>query len=163
MPRINVTGGYVPGAIGTIVALHAKHYAAGPDFVLAYEAEIATELSSFLAGMNPDHDLLLIASVHGMIVGSLSVDSRTSRPGEAQLRWLVAHPLYSPSEVYSALVREALEFCSRRNYTRIVLLTYANSDVVRRLAADWGFHLVGEIESRDWHAPIRQQIFELVA
>jgi hypothetical protein len=163
MPRINVTGGYVPGAIGAIVALHAKHYAAGPDFALAYEAKIATELSSFLAGMNPEHDQFLIASVHGMIVGSLSVDSRASRTGEAQLRWLIAHPLYNPNEVRSALVREALQFCSRRNYTHIVLLTNANSEVVRRLTADWGFQLVGEIESRDWHRPIRQQIFELVA
>ncbi len=163
MPRINVTGGYAPGAIGAIVALHAKHYAEGPDLALAYEAKVATELSSFLAGMNPKNDLFLVASVHGMIVGSLSVDTRASRAGEAQLRWLIAHPLYGPNEVRTALVGDALQFCSRRNYTRIVLLTNANSEVVRRLASDWGFQLVGEIESRDWPRPLRQQVFELVA
>jgi GNAT superfamily N-acetyltransferase len=112
--------------------------------------------------MNPEKDQFLIASVHGMIVGSLSVDARSSHDGEAQLRWLVAHPLYSPDEVRAALVREALQFCSRRNYTRIVLMTNSNSDVVRTLTADWGFQWVGEIESRDWRQLIRQQVFELV-
>ena len=31
MARINVTGGYMSGAIGAIVSLHAKHYAVGLD------------------------------------------------------------------------------------------------------------------------------------
>jgi hypothetical protein len=43
MPRINVTGGYTPGAIGAIVSLHTKYYAMSLDRGLEYEARIATE------------------------------------------------------------------------------------------------------------------------
>ena len=161
MPRINVTGGYTPGAIGAIVSLHAKYYAAGLDRGLEYEARIATELSSFLVAMNPDHDLFLLASIYGMIAGSLSVDGSAFRTGEAQLRWLVLHPLYGPDHICAALVKEALRFCLRKNYRRVVLVAYENSDLAQRLTGHWGFKLIEEVETRDWRHPVRQQFFEL--
>jgi hypothetical protein len=163
MQRINVTGGYMPGAIGAIVSLHAKHYAGGLDLGLAFEAKIATELSSFLLAMDPLCDLFLLATVHGTIVGSLAVDGHTSRIGDAQFRWFVLHPLYSPDEVCSSLVAEALRFCWGKNYGRIVLWTNADSAVARRLTGDWGFQFIGETEIRDWRRPLRQHRFELVA
>jgi hypothetical protein len=161
MPRIDVTGGYTPGAVGAIVSLHAKYYGVGLERGLEYEARIATELSSFLVAMNPDRDLFLLASIYGMIAGSLSVDGRAIRTGEAQLRWLVLHPLYSPDEVCSALVKEALRFCRRKNFRRIVLVAYKNPDLTQRLTGNWGFELVEEVETRDWRHPVRQQVFEL--
>ncbi|HEY1476911.1 MAG TPA: GNAT family N-acetyltransferase [Chthoniobacterales bacterium] len=163
MARINVTGGYMPGAIGAIVSLHARHYAGGLDLGLAFEAKIAMELSSFLMTMDPAQDLLLLATVHGTIVGSLAIDGHGSRVGEAQLRWFVVHPLYDPDEVCSALLDEALGFASERNYRRIVLWTKAGSDVALKVAGDRGFQLVSETENRDWGRPLRQQRFELVA
>jgi hypothetical protein len=161
MPRINVTGGYTPGAIGAIVSLHAKYYAMSLDRGLEYEARIATELSTFLIAMNPDRDLFLLASIYGMIAGSLSVDGRGFRTGEARLRWLVLHPLYSPNEVCSALVKEALRFCRRKNHRRVVLVAYKNDDLSQRLTGDWGFELIEEVETKDWRHPVRQQVFEL--
>ena len=163
MAPIDVTGGYTPGAIGAIVSLHAKYYAVGLDRGLEYEAKIATELSSFLVAMNPDHDLFLVASVYGMIAGSLSVDGRAFRAGEAQLRWLVLHPLYSPDHVCAALVKEALRFCRRKSFRRIVLVAYENSDLTHRLTGNWGFELIEEVETRDWRHPVRQQVFELAS
>jgi N-acetylglutamate synthase-like GNAT family acetyltransferase len=161
MPRINVSVGYTPGAIGAIVALHAKHYGGGANLGLAFEAKIATDLSSFLVEMDSTHDLFLVATVHGTIVGSLAVDGHTSGTEEAQLRWFVLHPLYNPDEVCSALVAEAIRFCRGRNYRRVVLMTAANSEITRKLTRDWGFQLVGESETRDWRTPLRQQRFEL--
>jgi hypothetical protein len=137
--------------------------AGGLDLGLAFEAKIATELSAFLLAMDSTRDLFLLANVHGTIAGSIAVDGHTSRVGEAQLRWFVLHPLYSPDEVCSCLVSEALRFCWGKNYTRIVLLTNADSAVARRLTGDWGFQLVGETETHDWRSPLRQQRFELVA
>jgi hypothetical protein len=151
------------GAIGAIVSLHARHYAGGLDLGLAFEAKIAMELSSFLMTMDPAQDLLLLATVHGTIVGSLAIDGHGSRVGEAQLRWFVVHPLYDPDEVCSALLDEALGFASERNYRRIVLWTKAGSDVALKVAGDRGFQLVSETENRDWGRPLRQQRFELVA
>jgi hypothetical protein len=87
MPRINVTGGHMPGAIGAIVSLYAKHYAGGLDLGLAFEAKIATELSAFLLAMDSTRDLFLLANVHGTIAGSIAVDGHTSRVGEAPAVW----------------------------------------------------------------------------
>jgi N-acetylglutamate synthase-like GNAT family acetyltransferase len=161
MPQINVAGGYTPGAIGAIVSLHAKYYATSLDRGPEYEARIATELSAFLVATNPDRDLFLLASIYGMTAGSLSVDGRGLRTGEARLRWLVLHPLYSPNEVCSALVKEALRFCRRKNYRRVVLVAYKNDDLFQRLTGDWGFELIEEVETKDWSHPMRQQVFEL--
>jgi hypothetical protein len=163
MPRINVTGGYTPGAIGAIVSLHAKYDAMSLDRGLEDEARIATELSTLLVAMNPDHDLFLHASIYGMVAGSLCVDGRGFRTGEAQLRWLVLHPLYSPNEVCSALVGEALRFCRRRNYRRVVLVAYQNDDLYQQLTGDWGFELIEEVETKNWRHPMRQQVFELAS
>jgi len=151
----------MPGAIGAIVSLHARHYAEGVDLGLAFEANIATELSSFLLSMDPAWDLFLLATVHGTTVGSLAVDGRGSGNGEARLRWFVVHPWYNPDEVCSSLVAEAVRFCSEKNYRRIVLLTRSGSDIARRMTGDWGFRLVGETENRDWRSPLRQQRLEL--
>jgi L-amino acid N-acyltransferase YncA len=161
MPRINVIVGYMPGAIGAIVALHAKHYAGGANLGLEFEAGIAKAFSSFLLEMDPGRDLFLVATVHGTIVGSLAVDGHTSHPGEAQFRWFVLHPLYNPDEVCSALLAEAVQFCREKNYWRIVLMTAADSDVTQKLTEDWGFQLVGETERRDWRIPLRERRFEL--
>jgi len=149
------------GAIGAIVSLHARHYAPGMDLGLAFEAKIATELSSSLMAMDPARDLFLLATVHGTVVGSLAVDGHGSGIGEAQLRWFVVHPLYDPDEVCSSLLAEALRFASERNYRRVFLLTNADSDVARVVTGVWGFQLVDETESRDWRRPLRLQRFEL--
>lgn len=161
MQRINVTGGYAPGAIGTIVVLHAKYYAEGVDLGLLFEAKIATEISSFLVGMSPERDLVLLASIHGMTVGSLVIDTRFCRVGEAQMRWFIVHPLYNPAEIRYALLREALQFCRSRHYGRIILFTNVEASVARRLQGDWGFQMTGQIESRDGSRLSRQQVFEL--
>jgi hypothetical protein len=163
MARINVTGGYTPGAIGAIVSLHAKHYAGGRDLGLAFEAKIAMELPSFLLAMDPLRDLFLLATVQGTIVGSLAIDARRSLSGEVQLLWFVVHPLYNPDDVCTSLVAEGLRFCSKNKYRRIVLWANADSPVARRMTGDWGFRLVSETENRDWRSPLRQQRLELVA
>jgi N-acetylglutamate synthase-like GNAT family acetyltransferase len=163
MARINVTGGYVPGAIGAIVSLHAKHYAGGLDLGLEFEAKIAMELSSFLLAMDSSRDLFLLATVQGTIAGSLAIDAQRSGVGEAQFLWFVVHPLYNPDDVCSSLVAEGLRFCSKKKYRRLVLLTNADSYVARRVTGDWGFQLVGETENRDWRSPLRQQRLELDA
>jgi hypothetical protein len=163
MTRINVTGGYTPGAIGAIVSLHAKHYAGGVELGLVFEAKIAMGLSEFLIEMDPRCDLFLLGTIQGTIVGSLVVEGHSPAYGEAQFRWFVVHPLYNPDEVCSSLVAEALRFCSEKNYRRMVLLTKADSDVARRVIGDWGFRLIGETENRDWRRPLRQQCLELVA
>ena len=163
MARVNVTRGYTSGAIGAIVSLHAKHYAGGPELGLAFEAKIAMGLSAFLLDMDPLCDLFLLGNVQGTIAGSLVVDAHSPADGEAQFRWFIVHPWYNPDEVCSSLVAEALQFCSEKNYRRIVLLTRADSDIARRMTGDWGFRLVGETENRDWRSPLRQQRLELVA
>src|SRR3974377_2534379 len=89
MARINVTGGYTSGAIGSVVSLHAKHYGGGLELGLAFEAKIAMGLSEFLLDMDPLCDLFLIGSVQGTIVGSLVVDGHSPAYGGAEFRGVV--------------------------------------------------------------------------
>jgi hypothetical protein len=151
--------GYVPGAIARIVELHSLYYAHGFGLGLAFEARLAIELSSFLLNLDPNSDALIIATVSGVIVGSITVDGRTLGPTEAQLRWFVVDSNHS--EVASALMREALEFCRAKNFRRVLISMVVSSPLAETLTKDWGFSLIHQNTGHQWDRPVEEQILQL--
>jgi hypothetical protein len=154
-----LTAGYVPGAIASIIALHSNYYRDGFALGLAFEARIAIELSSFLLNLEPSRDSLIVATIQGVIVGSILVDGTTLGPEEAQLRWFVVDSRHETLE--SQLMDEALRFCSEKNYRRVLISTVAGSRLASRLTADWGFGTFQRNLGHQWDRPIEEQIFEV--
>src|SRR5260370_1114449 len=61
MSIIQIHSGYIPGAIGRVVELHATYYAQQWSFGLFFEAKVATNLASFLSRFDEKHDGFWIA------------------------------------------------------------------------------------------------------
>jgi hypothetical protein len=49
-------GGYFPGALGQVAALHAAHYAESHGLGLFFEARVARDMGDLLLRFNPARD-----------------------------------------------------------------------------------------------------------
>ena len=56
MPGWRLEPDWVPGAIGDLAALHARHYAASHGFDRVFEAKVAGDLAEFLGRRDPARD-----------------------------------------------------------------------------------------------------------
>ncbi|MEJ6709722.1 MAG: hypothetical protein QNK92_13165 [Amylibacter sp.] len=70
----------LPGALGTIVALHGAHYARHWGFGTFFEAKVARELTQFV-GRFGAHDLVLLGVDEGGVAASLILDLNDSASG----------------------------------------------------------------------------------
>ena len=150
--------GYRPGALASVVGLHARYYALHWGFGLAFETKVATELAEFLSRIDLEKDLFLAAYDGDELVGSIAVDATGGGEHGAHLRWfIVAKPGFGLGR---RLLRSAIEFCDARRYARIWLTTFAGLDAARALYEKHGFVLTSEAETDQWHGGVREQRFE---
>ena len=153
--------GYVPGAIGRIVELHATYYHKHWGFGLYFESKVATELSEFLCRFEEGRDGFWIASTDRNIVGSVAIDGIHAGTKGAHLRWFIVSPEHQGRGVGERLLKEAIRFCSRMNFPRVYLWTFEGLDSARHLYEKVGFRLCGHQEGRQWGITVTEQLFEL--
>jgi GNAT superfamily N-acetyltransferase len=110
-------GGYGPGALGRIVALHADYYARHWGFGPYFEAKVAGDLADFLTrGERPD-DRLWCARAAGRVVGAIAIDgadaARAEKRGRTPFSAAAARDPGDPGETGAHLrwfiVAEALQ------------------------------------------------------
>lgn len=89
--QVELTG-YRPGGLGKVVELHGRYYGAEWNFDLAFEADIATDLSGFLQRLDPARDGFWLAWLDDAMVGSITIDGHGVLPG-ARLFKRLAHNL----------------------------------------------------------------------
>jgi GNAT superfamily N-acetyltransferase len=153
--------GYVPGAIGRIVELHARYYHEHWGFGLYFECKVATELSEFLCRLKEGRDGFWIAMINGNIAGSIAVDGIKGSTKGAHLRWFIVAPEHHRKGIGGRLLGEAVEFCKKRNYPRIHLWTFEGLHPARHLYEKLGFKLCEEHEGTQWGKAVTEQMFEL--
>ncbi len=154
--------GYVPGAIGRIIEIHAAYYKKHWDFDLFFELKVATELSEFLNRFNPLHDGFWLAMMDDKIVGAVAVDGNEAETSGARLRWFIVDPEYQGRGVGQRLLKEAIAFCRRANIRRIYLHSFAGLDAARHVYEKFGFVLREEKQDRTWGRTVTEQTFELL-
>jgi GNAT superfamily N-acetyltransferase len=106
--------GYLPGAIGRIVELHANYYYLNWGFGLFFEARVAKEMSEFLSRFDETRDGLWIVWLNDRIEGGVAIDGVKAATDGAHLRWFILS-----SEVHSQgfgkrLMEEAISFCKKK-------------------------------------------------
>lgn len=151
--------GYRPGALGGVLGLHMAYYAAEWDFGLAFEAKLASELSGFLAGMDPERDLFLTAWREDTLVGSISMDVSGGGPDGAHLRWFVVSDRERGSGLGKQLMRRAVDHADRVASGAVWLTTFAGLNAARALYERYGFELRSESEADQWQGGVREQMF----
>jgi len=162
MEEIQITRGYLPGAIGRIVELHGTYYSSNWSFGLFFEAKVAREMAEFLERYDDDRDGFWIASADGRIEGSIAVDGIKAAGEGAHLRWFIVSERLRQKGVGNRLFSAAVEFCRRKAYYRAFLWTFEGLDPARHIYEKHGFNLVESARGRQWGTEVAEQRFECV-
>lgn len=155
-----VVEGFVPGAIGSIVTLHARYYARHWGFGLVFEAKVARELAAFAQRVS-DRDLVLLARRGDAVVGSLILDLNDpdSGPRGAHLRWFILDPDCAGGGIGRQMMTRAMAHLGRLGDGRAWLTTFAGLDTARALYERHGFALVHEAAGDAWGTVVTEQEF----
>ncbi len=153
--------GYLPGAIGRIVELHAAYYHREFDFGLAFESRVARELAEFCERYDDARDGLWLAMNGGAIEGSIAIDGRHAAEDGAHLRWFICSDAVRGAGTGSALLSAAVSFCRSRRYERVHLWTFAGLDAARHLYEKCGFRLAHQQRGTQWGVEVDEQRFLL--
>ena len=154
--------GYMPGAIGRIVELHARYYHAHWGFGLFFESKVATELSEFLGRFKEGRDGFWVADRKGEIAGAVAIDAIHEGTEGAHLRWFVVAPEDQGKGIGERLLGQAVVFCRERKYPRIFLWTFDGLHAARHLYEKFGFTLCEQQEGTRWGKIVTEQRFELI-
>jgi GNAT superfamily N-acetyltransferase len=152
--------GYVPGAVGRLVELHAAYYGRNWNFGPFFEAKVAKEAGEFLERFDPDRDCFWTICRQGTVEGTIAVDGLEAAGQGAHLRWFIVSPSLQGAGWGRRLLERAVSFSDSRPYGRLFLWTFAGLDRARRLYEAFGFRLVLEQEGRQWGSLVTEQRFE---
>jgi len=88
--RIALNGGYSPGVIAAVIALHMDYYAPVWGFGVRFETKLAREMAEFHERLDPARDLFLAArNSEGAVLGSITIDGALADTERAHLRWFI--------------------------------------------------------------------------
>lgn len=152
--------GYLPGAIGRIVALHAGYYSTLVGFGLPFEAKVARELADFCERYDAQRDGLWLALRAGQIEASIAIDGTHAQQDGAHLRWFIASDVMRGTGVGTALLTAAMAFCDARQYRRTYLWTFEGLGAARHLYEKFGFRLAHAQRGAQWGVEVNEQRFE---
>jgi len=160
MKGIEITRGYMPGAIGRIVGLHGEYYGSNWGFGLFFEAKVAREMAAFLERYDDGRDGFWVAVADGSIEGSIAVDGITADAEGAHFHWFIVSERFRGHGVGNRLFSTAVEFCRRKQYRRAHLWTFEGLDPARHIYEKHGFTLVESSWGRQWGTGVTEQRFE---
>lgn len=160
-------GGYRPGALGDVIALHGRYYAEQWGLDAGFEAEVAQELADFLGRLDPARDGFWVARSAGRTVGSISLDasgadsSRGDAEAGARLRWFIVADGLAGKGVGGRLMQACMAQARASAVGRVYLWTFEGLDAARRLYDRFGFELTETHLDEDWGTPVVHQKMEL--
>lgn len=145
-----------PGGLGKVVELHGRYYGAEWNCDLAFEADIATDLSGFLQRLDPARDGFWLAWLDDAMVGSITIDDHVGTDS-VHLRWFIAEPGITGRGIGASLMEAAMAFCRARAYSSVWLTTFAGLDAARKLYDRHGFVERRTFRKTDWDFHITMQ------
>ncbi|MCM5569709.1 GNAT family N-acetyltransferase [Burkholderiaceae bacterium FT117] len=159
--RFEIVRGWLPGAIGGIVALHGEYYHRKAGFGLYFETKVARELAEFACRHDDARDGLWLAVSDGRVEGSIVIDGIDARGEGAHLRWFIVSDRLRGRGAGKALIGAALDFCRARGYRDCHLWTFAGLDAARHLYERNGFRLTRQARGAQWGVEVDEQRFDL--
>ncbi len=161
MPDIEISKGYIPGAIGRVAELHGSYYHEHWGFGLFFEAKVTTELVEFLRRYEEARDGFWIASLKGRVEGSITIDGLHAEDQGAHLRWFIMSDALRGRGVGNCLITTAIDFCRGKGYKRVFLWSFEGLSAARHLYEKVGFRLVEQRRGTQWGTAVNEQQFEL--
>lgn len=152
---------FFPGALGEIVALHARHYAQHWNFGTFFEAKVASELAAFAARMKATDFVLLARDDHGL-AASMILDLHDPESGlrGAHLRWFIAADRCRGTGIGRQFMDHATAHADAHCDGKVWLTTFAGLAPARHLYESYGFNLAHENEGAAWGVSVLEQEFQ---
>ncbi|UCD01876.1 MAG: bifunctional helix-turn-helix transcriptional regulator/GNAT family N-acetyltransferase [Promethearchaeota archaeon] len=158
-PEFYTLRSHKPGDIGYITYRHGVIYANEYQLDETFEAYVAKYMAEFIENYDLAKDRLWIAEKGTEIVGSIAIVKKDEKV--AQLRWLLVEPHERNKGIGKKLLQEALSFCRNRGYNKIILGTFSDLLIARRLYSKNGFQLIEFKSHRIWGQDLTEEQWEL--
>jgi GNAT superfamily N-acetyltransferase len=156
-----IFAGYIPGAMGRIVELHAAYYHRAWGFGLFFEARVAKEMSEFFSRFNEARDGFWTVCHNHRVEGGIAIDGIKAMEDGAHLRWFILSAEVQGRGFGNRLMEEVISFCKKKKHQKIYLETFEGLHAARHLYEKFGFKLVHQAEGAQWGKRMAEQKFEL--
>ena len=160
MQHIEIRG-YYPGVIGKITELHAVYYNENWGFDVTFETQVGAELADFIRHFDEKRDGLWIAIHNEDFAGSIAIDGSEAVDEGARLRWFIVDPRFQGQGIGKRLMKQTVDFCRQKPFTKVYLWTFRGLDAARRLYEAFDFRLCEEKQIVQWGQTIHEQKYEL--
>lgn len=149
-----------PGDIGYITFRHGVIYTNEYQLDESFEAYVAKYMAEFIENYDPANDHLWILEKGTEIVGSIAIVKMDDKT--AQLRWLLVEPHVRNKGIGTKLVHEAISFCKSHGYQKVILGTFSDLIIARRLYSKNGFQLIESKNHHIWGQDLTEEQWEMI-
>ena len=158
-PKFYSLRSHKPGDIGYITYRHGVIYANEYQLDETFEAYVAKYMAKFVENFDSAKEYLWIAENGTEIIGSIAIVKVDEK--SARLRWLLVEPNERNKGIGNKLMQEALSFCKNRGYQKVILGTFSDLIIARRLYEKYGFRLVESENHSIWGQVLTEEQWEL--
>lgn len=142
-----------------VISRHKTLYYAGRHLsgtLFAYVDEIVYR---FVEKYNAETDFLKIIECNGVPAGSIAIAKADE--STAQLRFFMLEPEMRQRGYGNRLMDIALDFCRKKGYKKVFLLTITAQVVARHIYETHGFHKVSSNDKSEWGEGVVEEYWEL--
>ncbi|MFX1527755.1 MAG: GNAT family N-acetyltransferase [Promethearchaeota archaeon] len=149
-----------PGDIGYITHRHGVLYTKEYQLDETFEAYVAKYMAEFIESYDSKKEKLWIVEQGNEIIGSIAISKIDDK--NAQLRWLLVEPHMRNYGIGTKLIHEALNFSKNQGYQKVILGTFSDLIIARRLYEKHGFKLVESKTHPIWGQDLTEEQWELI-
>ena len=146
-----------PGDAGKLIALHGWVYAQECSYNYEFEGYVCKTFYDFFKSFRPEKDRFWFAQSGEELIGAIAIVGQAQET--AQLRWFILHPEYRGLGLGKRLLTEAMDYCKKKGYRTVFLLTTREQQTAIRMYEKAGFQLVAEKEMHEWGKDLVEQTY----
>ncbi len=148
-----------PGDLGDLIRLHGVVYSAECGWDHTFEAYVAESLARFALAHDPARERIWVVEENGRIAGSIGIVAVSIE--RAQLWWFLLSAEIRGKGLGHQLLQEAIEFCRRTGYRKVILWTVRGLSAAAHLYGWAGFRRTIEEEHARWGANVIEERWDL--
>ena len=156
----DIVYGYKAGLIGRVAQLHGEYYDKHWNFTQYFEGKVACEMASFMNSYDETKDITISVYSNSILQGSITIQSDSCNPKEAQLRWFIVSEESQGKGIGNFLMQEAMKFCEQCHYSYIYLWTFQGLESAKKLYEKYGFTIKESQEGNQWGTRVHEVCYE---
>lgn len=142
-----------------VISRHKTLYYAGRHLSGTFFAYVDEIVYRFVEKYNAETDFLKIIECNGVPAGSIAIAKADE--STAQLRFFMLEPEMRQRGYGNRLMDIALDFCRKKGYKKVFLLTITAQVVARHIYETHGFHKVSSNDKSEWGEGVVEEYWEL--